>query len=403
MFTLNDNSNKHKVAFYVALVILFITLGQCQSQLVDGTEVISHLSPKNTSTNLSVIRGYDGNKGISEKLTEIRKLFRSLIFDWNLGESGIGNGRTFGRIRMMKNILLPVAFIGGFLTAVIFSIKAIGIVNLFLISSLVALNLAVIVGKLIYAKKIGHGASQTHYHSHFNQQPPVYPSHPPYGSYGSYGSNLGSYSPSYANSRIDDRSPFGRYLNEESESDYPYPTGLVPQSNNPAFQKQKLPNYNQQFINNPSALSGLQQPQQTPTNYRPQNYNNPFSGVHMQSPQQVQQQQPTSNSFNQPLNQLFSKFHDTRFLSNDIVAPVPIFEITTTPSSALDVRMINLQDFKPQSSYSPLEMEKILTNALAQISESKRAVLATALPNVLRFKRKSTNHQPYLNLLRPFS
>ena len=94
MFTLNDNSNKHKVAFYVALVILFITLEQCQSQLVDATEVISYSSPKNTSTDVSVIRGYDGNKSISEKLSEIRQLLRSLVFDWNLGERGIGNGKV---------------------------------------------------------------------------------------------------------------------------------------------------------------------------------------------------------------------------------------------------------------------------------------------------------------------
>lgn len=84
MFTLNDNSNKHKVAFYVALVILLITLGQ----FVDATEVINHSSPKNTSTDVSVIRGYDGQKSVSEKLTEVRQLLRSLIFDWNLGESG---------------------------------------------------------------------------------------------------------------------------------------------------------------------------------------------------------------------------------------------------------------------------------------------------------------------------
>jgi len=96
MFTINDNSNKHKVAFYVALVILLITLGQ----IVDATEVISHSSPKNTSTDVSVIRGYDANKSVAEKLTEIRQLLRSLLFDWNLGESGIENGKV-GEITYM--------------------------------------------------------------------------------------------------------------------------------------------------------------------------------------------------------------------------------------------------------------------------------------------------------------
>jgi hypothetical protein len=100
MFTLNDDSNKHKVAFYVALVILLVTLGQ----IVDATEVISHSSPKNTSTDVSVIRGYDAGKSVSEKLTEIRQLVRSLIFDWNLGESGIGNGKV-GEITYMCKLI----------------------------------------------------------------------------------------------------------------------------------------------------------------------------------------------------------------------------------------------------------------------------------------------------------
>ncbi|XP_070499453.1 uncharacterized protein [Chironomus tepperi] len=389
MFTLTDNSNKHKVAFYVALVILLITLGQCQSQFIDATEVISHSSPKNTSTDVSVIRGYGANRSVSEKLTEIRQLLRSLIFDWNLGESGIENGisRTFGRIRMMKNIFLPVAFIGGFLTAVIFSIKAIGVINFFLISSLVVLNMAVIVGKLIYAKKIGYGASQTHYHSHYNQQLPPIPSyqpHPTYGSYGpsygpSYGSNIGGLSPPWhADNRVDDKLRFGRYL-EHKPSIEPVYEDNIPFSSNqiPTFQ---------------APLNSLQQPQ---LNTIPQN--NPFGRIQTQSPQQVQQQQPTSSSFNQPLNQLYSQLHDMRYLNNDI----PAFETATTPSSG--IKMINPQEIKPQSTYSPLEMEKILTNALAQISESKRTAPATSLPNVLRFKRKSSNHQPYLNLLRPFS
>lgn len=85
MFTLNDNSNKHKVTYYIALVILLVTLGQ----FVDATEVISHSSPKSISTDVSVIRGNDvGLKSIPKKLTEVRQLLRSLIFDWNLGESG---------------------------------------------------------------------------------------------------------------------------------------------------------------------------------------------------------------------------------------------------------------------------------------------------------------------------
>jgi len=304
---------------------------------------------------------------------------------------------------MMKNILLPVAFIGGFLTAVIFSIKAIGIVNLFLISSLLALNLAVIVGKLVYAKKLGHGASQTHYHSHFNQQQPSYPSYPTYMPYGSYPG--GGYSSSYAhaNSRVDDGLPFGRNFDDQPTFE---PKGSF--SNQiPAFQNQASLNFNQQSINSqyPTALNNLQEPQQPPSYFQPQMNTIPQNINNIGNNQVQQQQQPTSNSFNQPLNRLFSRLHalnnDMSFMSNDIQSTVPTFEITTTRSSG--VKMINFQEIKPQSSFSPLEMEKILTNALARISESKRVVPTTALPSVFRFKRKSTNHQPYLNLLRPFS
>lgn len=299
---------------------------------------------------------------------------------------------------MMKNILLPVAFIGGFLTAVIFSIKAIGIVNLFLISSLLALNLAVIVGKLVYAKKLGHGASQTHYHSHFNQQQPSYPSYPAYIPYGSHPG--GGYSSSYAHSRVDDGLPFGRNFDNQ-------PTFEPKESFSnqiPAFQNQASLNFNQQSINSqyPTALNSLQEPQEPPSYFQPQMNEIPQNINNIRNNQVQQQQQLTSNSFNQ---RLFSRLHalnnDMSFMSNDIQSTVPTFEITTTPSSG--VKMINFQEIKPQSSFSPLEMEKILTNALARISESKRVVPTTALPSVLRFKRKSTNHRPYLNLLRPFS
>lgn len=86
MHTLIDNRNKHKVAFYAVLVILLVTFGQCHS-----TEVISHSSqdmPKIINTDV----GYGASKSIFERLKEVRETLRSLIFDWNLGESGLDEG-----------------------------------------------------------------------------------------------------------------------------------------------------------------------------------------------------------------------------------------------------------------------------------------------------------------------
>lgn len=100
MFALTNNNTinkQHKVAFYIVLVILLVTLRQCQSHVIETTEVISNSSqslPKIINTDISMMRGYGGDKNIAGKLKEIRELLRSLIFDWNLkGESGLIGGK----------------------------------------------------------------------------------------------------------------------------------------------------------------------------------------------------------------------------------------------------------------------------------------------------------------------
>jgi hypothetical protein len=89
------NDNKHRVAFYFVLVILLATLRQCHSSK-DAAEVISHYardSPKSDIgvTSLQELRRSYADRSTTEKLAEIRRLLRSLVFDWSLdgGESAL--------------------------------------------------------------------------------------------------------------------------------------------------------------------------------------------------------------------------------------------------------------------------------------------------------------------------
>lgn len=69
---------------------------------------------------------------------------------------------------MMRQMMMPIAFLGGFLTAVIIGIKMIGLMNMLLISKVLMLNVAFAFGKLMVGKALllHHGKNQNHYHSH---------------------------------------------------------------------------------------------------------------------------------------------------------------------------------------------------------------------------------------------
>lgn len=74
-------NHKHKVAFYFVLVILLMAFRQCHST----KEIIGdYQSGKNTTAVRSIDDG-----SISGKLQQLRSLTRSLIFDWNFGESKV--------------------------------------------------------------------------------------------------------------------------------------------------------------------------------------------------------------------------------------------------------------------------------------------------------------------------
>jgi hypothetical protein len=75
----------------------------------------------------------------------------------------------------MRQIMLPMAFLGGFLTAVIIGIKMIGIVNMILISKVLMLNMAFAFGKLMVGKALWFGKEKFlgHHHSSY-WEPPTY-------------------------------------------------------------------------------------------------------------------------------------------------------------------------------------------------------------------------------------
>ncbi|CAO1353948.1 unnamed protein product [Diamesa serratosioi] len=96
---------------------------------------------------------------IGEQLMDIRQWIKSLASI---------ESRTFGRMRIIRQMLLPMAFFGGFMTAVIKAIFFTGLLNMKLLAVGVMLKLALIIGKLLYAGKIAfsgekHGSSQAQY------------------------------------------------------------------------------------------------------------------------------------------------------------------------------------------------------------------------------------------------
>lgn len=176
---------------------------------------------------------------------------------------------------MMRKIMLPMAFLGGFLTAVILAIKKISIVNMLLTSSVLMLNLAFMFGKIMVSKALWF------HHEKFQNQPNYHHNHWQH-------------------------SPFDR------ADDYPYE------------QQQPISQYSGQSFNQ-----------------FPPYYINPS------------QQYPTTYN-NQPL-----AFHSQPALPYNMEYSRLKKQLT---SNALQ---------PPNSSLSPAEMDKILTDTLARISSDK--------------------------------
>lgn len=243
--------------------------------------------------------------------------------------------RTFGRIRMMRQIIVPLTFIGGFLTAIIIGIKITGVFNVILVTKVLMLQLALILGKLLYglkdlfSGKVHHPHPQPVYHvsppqPHYYHQPAYIPYGPSHGS--SYGNSYGS---SYGNS-YGSQSHASAYASSRED-------GLSSdQFNAPQFNRaiNQLPSFNQ--------------PQQ---NFQPQM--SPFSGIALQAPQQIQY---TPQLFTQPFTRLQSvESYDQRILNDNYIDD-------------------NSQLIKaPKSSLSPQELTKVLYDAIAQVSSRTTA------------------------------
>lgn len=277
---------------------------------------------------------------------------------------------------MMRQILVPAAFIGGFLTAVIIGIKIIGVVNMLLISKVLMLNVAFMIGKLFYVKTFAHDKVQHHYYNHQN---PVYS---PYGS--------GSYASSFSKRADDSELPYR--MNFYQPTGFAQNYNQIPNINNnfnellqhyPTSQQQRP-----QFIQPPSNF----QPQAQMNFIQPQNSNdiqrsNPFSGMQMQIPQQQQSAPAAGNQYRQPQLTSFDQFN-----SPQSTIRRNYYNNNNEVTSLSDIEMANLREIP--TTISPLD---ILNDALARMAAKK----SSDMP-VTRFKRKSSN-QRYLNLLKPFS
>lgn len=243
-----------------------------------------------------------------------------------------------------------MAFMGGLLTAVIISIKFTGLLNLLLITKVLLLQLALVLGKLIYgAKELletkGHGSPT----------PSYYPVYVPYGNShgGSFGASIGgSFGGSHSAS-----SPHSEWAKREDGIKLPYSGQWQPQSIKipPAYQPQFNDPTNYQFNYN--------QPRQSQSDFgQPQTGS--FNGITMQVPQSVQ--------FSQPFNQVrTSSFTDPQ--QNFETLDNRITHENSFESRAPEAQPLVATQQSPFSSLSPQEMTKLLTDAIAQMSERTTA------------------------------
>lgn len=214
----------------------------------------------------------------------------------------------------MRKIMLPLAFIGGFLTAIILFIKTTGVINMLLLIKVLLLQMALVLGKIVWAAK--ELLIKKHQHGGSYYPMPVYV---PIAQQESSHSHHGS-------------------LFDHRRGDALSNSFYNPQ-----------PDYNHQASNQP--INYRQYFDQPQVNSKPQrDFGQPQSGSSIGiSPQQQIQ-------FNQPFTRLRS--HDSeRFetLDNRILYEPEAQSVVRQPQNAA-------------SSLSPHEMTKILSDALARLS-----------------------------------
>lgn len=249
--------------------------------------------------------------------------------------------RTFGRMRIIRQLLIPMAFFGGFMTAVIKAIFFTGLLNMKLLAVGVMLKLGLIIGKLLYASKIAFGGEKHGGSSYpqFQSFPAVFYPIPV---------------PSQSHSHFSHDSHLSHYDSELHRSDENIYGAQQSNYQHIPYQQSPQPIYKQN-----------QQPvyQQTQQYYQPQ-----------QSYQQPTYQQPTYQSYSQqsPIEPIQQK--------NSLVNG-NYFDDTKASLSAL----------------SPLEMTKILSEAIAKISATKSPPAPTSQRRHFQRKRSPV----YINFRNP--
>ena len=235
--------------------------------------------------------------------------------------------RTFGRIRMMRKVIIPLTFIGGFLTAIIIGIKITGVFNVILVTKVLMLQLALVLGKMIYGLKDIFLSKQ-------QPQQPVYVSTPEHHYY-----HQPSHIPSYGQSSYGPSQPYGPSSSYNPSSSYGT-SSYGSQSPYASNREDGLaPHYNSPQLNPINPLHNFNQPQ---TDFiQPQV--SPFGGITLQTPQKIQY----SPHFNQPFTRLgYVESLDQRILRENMIDDQPAFK----------------------SSMSPQELTKVLSDAIAQVS-----------------------------------
>lgn len=228
--------------------------------------------------------------------------------------------------------MLPLAFFGGFMTAVILSIKFTGLINMLLIKKVLLLQMALILGKIIYGAKELLTAKQHATSSFF----PVYlPSHSD-DHHGSF-----SHKNAYINHPDDDFTQQPSYFSRQSAAFH-----SQPQFN----QLTSYPlNYNQP------------QPNIQWNSGRPQTGS--FGGIPLQVPQNIQFSQPSNQG--QPLSYAESQNYESRF--NNYAMPQAHSLIGSAQTTI--------------KSLSPQEMTQLLSDAIKQVSSRTTPSPADRLMN----------------------
>lgn len=246
-------------------------------------------------------------------------------------------------MRIIRQLLIPMAFFGGFMTAIIKAIFFTGLLNMKLLAVGVMLKLGLIIGKLLYASKIAFSSGDKHGSSYpqFQAFPAVFYPIPV---------------PSQSHSHDWHSSNYGSELHRSDENLY-------------EAQQSKY-----QHIPYQQAPQPIYKQNQQPVYQQTQQYYQPQQSYQQPTYQQPLLQQPTYQSHSQQSsNELFKE--KTSLVNGNY------FDDTKASLSAL----------------TPIEMTKILSEAIAKISATKAPIAPTSQRR--HFQRKRSPN--YINFRNP--